>query len=245
MTSSKVAKLRISIDDRQQLSFLDPVDLVQQEKSFSFSAGFNSSSVNSSPRPKATDSIHDQQHDDRLRSWSHARISSSVRSCDESACGCLACREHDLAFRTVTMPRTDVTGRLRFVGDDGNFLADEAVQERGLSGIRPADDRNKSGFHVMLSSFRNESLQPQSHGRAVGPRRALRFPFRRARSFRQDAGSRPNSSTTAPATVVHSVSATSGMPSFSSSDASSRLPGTMYTPLLSSMTLSPSLSDSS
>ena len=40
-----------------------------------------------------------------------------------------------------------VPRRLWFVGDDRDLLADESVQKRGLSDVRPTDDRDESGAH--------------------------------------------------------------------------------------------------
>src|SRR4029077_6130660 len=37
--------------------------------------------------------------------------------------------------------------RLRLVGDDGDLLADDAIEQRGLAGIGPADDRRVARFH--------------------------------------------------------------------------------------------------
>jgi len=53
--------------------------------------------------------------------------------------------EDDLAFGAVDDALNAVAGGLRLGGDDGNFLADETVEERGLSGVGAANDGDKAG----------------------------------------------------------------------------------------------------
>ena len=53
--------------------------------------------------------------------------------------------EHDLAAALHVLDGEDpVAGGLRLVGDDGDLLADDPVQERGLAGVGPADEGHVS-----------------------------------------------------------------------------------------------------
>ena len=48
--------------------------------------------------------------------------------------------EHDLRFGQGDHALDGRPRGLRFIGDDGHLLADERIQQRGFSGVRPADD---------------------------------------------------------------------------------------------------------
>ena len=55
--------------------------------------------------------------------------------------------------------------RLGFGGDDRDLLADETVQERGLSDVRPTDDRDESGPHRrrQKKALSGSALQAESN----------------------------------------------------------------------------------
>src|SRR6185369_15482480 len=53
--------------------------------------------------------------------------------------------ENDLTFGSGNDALDAVAGGLRLGGDDGDFLADEAVEERGFAGVRAADDSDEAG----------------------------------------------------------------------------------------------------
>ena len=55
--------------------------------------------------------------------------------------------EHHLPIRIVLHANDACARRLRLVGDDGELLADDAVEQRGLAGVRPAEERDETGFH--------------------------------------------------------------------------------------------------
>src|SRR5690349_3527078 len=61
---------------------------------------------------------------------------------DDLPCGC----------RVVLRAEDPRPRRLRLVGDDGDLLADDAIEQRGFAGIGPADDRDVSGFHRFAGS---------------------------------------------------------------------------------------------
>ena len=48
--------------------------------------------------------------------------------------------ENDLRFGQSDHALDGRPGGLRLIGDDGHFLADQGIQQRGFSGVRPADD---------------------------------------------------------------------------------------------------------
>ncbi|OPY03841.1 MAG: hypothetical protein A4E66_02661 [Syntrophus sp. PtaB.Bin001] len=52
----------------------------------------------------------------------------------------------ELGVFRVEYPRDPVPGGLGFVGDDGQFLAQNAVEQCRFSHIGPADDSDKAGF---------------------------------------------------------------------------------------------------
>ena len=53
--------------------------------------------------------------------------------------------EDDLTFGACDDALDAVAGGLRLRGDDGDFLADEAIEERGFAGIGAADDGDEAG----------------------------------------------------------------------------------------------------
>jgi hypothetical protein len=53
-----------------------------------------------------------------------------------------------LAFGEVLDPEKAVAGGLGSVGDDGQLLAQETVEERRLAGIGPPDKGDKAGFEI-------------------------------------------------------------------------------------------------
>ena len=42
--------------------------------------------------------------------------------------------------------------RLRLVGNDGKFLADQSIEESGFTGVGPAKERDEAGLHIILDS---------------------------------------------------------------------------------------------
>src|SRR5262245_39923911 len=89
-------------------------------------------------------------------------------------------QENNLSFGSRHDPAHYVSRGLGFIGDDGDLLADQAIQESGFSGVRPSDDRNEPGLSHVLS-VRESSTS--SVGRAGGRPQELRFRLRRVRSF--------------------------------------------------------------
>src|SRR6266571_361111 len=85
----------------------------------------------------------------------------------------------DLSFRPVHNPTDHVPCGLWLIRDDGYLLADNAIQQCRFSGIRPADNRDKSRLTDELSEpgFSNEAAV-----RGGGLHRVLRSRRRRARS---------------------------------------------------------------
>ena len=57
-------------------------------------------------------------------------------------------QKNDLAFGEVLDPEKAVAGGLGSVGDDGQLLAQETVEERRLAGIGPPDKGDKAGFEI-------------------------------------------------------------------------------------------------
>ena len=53
--------------------------------------------------------------------------------------------EHDLAFRARDDALDAIARGLRLCGDDGDFLADEAIEERGFSRVGATDDGDEAG----------------------------------------------------------------------------------------------------
>ena len=59
----------------------------------------------------------------------------------------------DLALRVVLDAEDARAGGLGLIGDDGELVADDAVQQRRLSRVRAADQRNEPGLHVYSLAF--------------------------------------------------------------------------------------------
>jgi hypothetical protein len=55
-------------------------------------------------------------------------------------------QKDDLGIVVISYTEDSVPCRLRLVGDNGEFGADEPIQERRFSGIRTADERNETGL---------------------------------------------------------------------------------------------------
>ena len=51
--------------------------------------------------------------------------------------------ENDLRFRQGDHALYGRPRGLRLIGDDGHLLAHQCIQQRGFSGVRPADDRDE------------------------------------------------------------------------------------------------------
>ena len=62
--------------------------------------------------------------------------------------------EDDLAFGRIDDALNAVAGGLRLGGDDGDFLADEAIEQRGFSGVRAANDGDEAGVFVTVLLLR-------------------------------------------------------------------------------------------
>ena len=68
----------------------------------------------------------------------------------------------------IVLDAQDAVARgLRLVGDDGELLADDAVQEGRLAGVRAADQRNESRFHVIPARARSFSVSSSSCARGA------------------------------------------------------------------------------
>ena len=58
--------------------------------------------------------------------------------------------ENDLAIGARDDALDAIASGLRFRGDDGDFLADEAVQQSRFAGVRTTDDGDESGAMMWL-----------------------------------------------------------------------------------------------
>ena len=56
--------------------------------------------------------------------------------------------EHDLAVRVVLHADDPRARGLRLVGHDRELVPDDAVQQRGLAGVRAAEEGNEAGLHA-------------------------------------------------------------------------------------------------
>ena len=52
--------------------------------------------------------------------------------------------KNDLSFRAGYNSLNAIAGGLRFGSDDGDFLADQAIDQRGFSGVRASNNGNES-----------------------------------------------------------------------------------------------------
>ena len=83
--------------------------------------------------------------------------------------------EDHLPARIVPHAEDPVARRLRLVRDDGELLADEAVEQRRFAGVGPADERDEAGTS---STARSRRLR----ARLSGTRRRMRTLCTRRRS---------------------------------------------------------------
>jgi hypothetical protein len=58
--------------------------------------------------------------------------------------------ENDLPFRPRDYALNAIAGRLRLGRDDSDFLPDKFVEQRGFSGVRPANDSDEAGAVIGL-----------------------------------------------------------------------------------------------
>ena len=74
--------------------------------------------------------------------------------------------EHDLSFGIVANAGNAIARGLRLVGNDGELLADQTVEEGGLAGVGPADQRDEPALHPAGSAARRLRHQP-AHADAI------------------------------------------------------------------------------
>src|SRR5262245_9289071 len=72
--------------------------------------------------------------------------------------------EDDLAVRIILDAEDARPCRLRLVGDDGELVADDPIEKRGLAGIRPAEKRDETGSELTV-----HPLRLQAPGGGGGP----------------------------------------------------------------------------
>src|SRR5690606_29249433 len=118
--------------------------------------------------------------------------------------------EHDLTGRHVAHTDNPVPGGLRLVGDDGQLLAGESVEQRRLAGVGPAHERDEPGLH---SSSRPSTGCGCRRRRTLWMRRpsasriSTSSPSNSKRS--PTAGTRPTRESTKPPTVSNAPSSIS------------------------------------
>lgn len=86
--------------------------------------------------------------------------------------------ENDLPFRTIDDALNAVAGSLRLGSDDGDFLADETIEQRGFTGVGAADDSDEAGalaarlfrgvWHVGIVASRRGEKQLRVYCSACG-----------------------------------------------------------------------------
>ncbi len=117
----------------------------------------------------------------------------------------------DLAGGTLADPDDPVPRRLRLVRDDRELLADEAVEQRRLAGVGPADEGHEAALHRIGGPALGGSRRLRAAHADAGDAAALglqhfhvqavnleRLAHRRARAPGARAGSRPRSRSPAP-----------------------------------------------
>ncbi len=91
--------------------------------------------------------------------------------------------ENHLRAGAIHDPLNSIARGLRMRRDDRNLLRDEPIDQRGLAGIRTADDRNKSGlegrFHA--AGGRASSIAHATRASYLTPGRAAAHPAKRLR----------------------------------------------------------------
>ncbi len=131
------------VDERQQLRFRYPIDLVESENRLAFKTLRLLQQQRIGIRQRAARVHHQEQNVDAFE-----------RRCDfmhhlaaERGVGFVQSRrvdENNLALRRCHDSLNAIARRLRFVGDDRNFLPDDAIQKRRFARVRPADNRDES-----------------------------------------------------------------------------------------------------
>src|SRR5438093_12142616 len=92
--------------------------------------------------------------------------------------------KNNLAIRPGHDSPDDASCGLRLIRNDGNFLADEMIEQCGFSGIWSSDNRNDSGFHYATTSCASGPEALAGDGaRAGGRLRAPRPQLPRVRFF--------------------------------------------------------------
>ena len=75
-------------------------------------------------------------------------------------------RKTTCASGRVLTAEDPVAGRLRLVRDDGHLRPDQAVEQRGLAGVGPADEGNEAGLlHGTTAGLAHTQLPRQADAR--------------------------------------------------------------------------------
>ena len=136
-----------AVDDRQQLRLPDQIDLVQDRDDRDLQRAQQAEEV---LLAAARLLRHVEHHADDVhvahrveRGVHHPHVHPVRRLVNARRVD-----EHDLPVRIVADTEDAVARGLRLVGDDGELRADEAVEQRGLAGVRQADERDETRFHA-------------------------------------------------------------------------------------------------
>jgi hypothetical protein len=148
----------VVIDQRQQLRLPDQVDLVERQHRWRLTPR---QQIQDEPIAGArTARDIDDQHDDvDLTERIERRIDHPAIHPVHRLVNPRRVDEHELRLRQVLDADDPMSGGLRLVGDDGEFLPDEVVEQRGLTRVGPPDQRDEPGPHADSSSAGGGSRQ--------------------------------------------------------------------------------------
>ena len=132
-------KVLVLVDDQQDVSFFDDIDLVDQQKDrrLDILEGVEDEFVAVAEFLGGVDEQADEvgRLERRVDEIHHPFVQLVERLVDARVID-----ENDLAFVGRVDAQDADPRRLRLVGDDGDFLAEQAVEQGGFSDVRPADE---------------------------------------------------------------------------------------------------------
>jgi hypothetical protein len=144
---------RGELRDHRQQSFLGhEIDLVEGKKGGSTGPG---EQIEDAPLLSALGRVDDQENEVRggkrvRRVPQHDGVHPVIGAVDSRSV-----HERDLGARTARDPENAFPRRLRLIGNDRDFLADEPVHERRLARVRTPDDRHLARAEDGLAGNRN------------------------------------------------------------------------------------------
>ena len=141
----------VMLDERQQPGLGDEIDLAEHENHRRLHVFQRSQGDSDRPGPVFTDASTTSA------STSTSRIASSATSTMRTFIRWVglwtpACRRTQpgpgVPSRIVLHADDTRSRRLRLVRHDGELLADDAIEQRGLAGVRAANERDETRFHM-------------------------------------------------------------------------------------------------